>query len=147
MILEYLGGIETILPFIYGRQRIQDFRIPRRDWNILEEKISSLKLKKILEYLGGIETVSSSLPDTHQIGILEYLGGIETTPVFARIHLGFVDFRIPRRDWNCIRKQGQLLYFLILEYLGGIETIPNDHQNQWLRFDFRIPRRDWNIAK
>ena len=57
---------------------MEDFRIPRRDWNSEPKQKSKSNLKQILEYLGGIETCLPQqflLPNSL---ILEYLGGIET---------------------------------------------------------------------
>ena len=55
VILEYLGGIETLLSVF--------LHIP----HLL-----------ILEYLGGIETGQPSINLCNEVKILEYLGGIET---------------------------------------------------------------------
>ena len=55
-ILEYLGGIETIISDADFNQVACDFRIPRRDWNIAKDFIQIQIGKEILEYLGGIET-------------------------------------------------------------------------------------------
>ena len=55
LILEYLGGIETVFVFC-----------------------NKCQLSSILEYLGGIETWSLLKQAKSGMLILEYLGGIET---------------------------------------------------------------------
>ena len=76
MILEYLGGIETL------DEGIKDFQKP----------------ETILEYLGGIETGRIEVFRVGKWKILEYLGGIETYHRRLLFHRLFQDFRIPRRD-------------------------------------------------
>ena len=78
----------------------EDFRIPRRNWNLAFQFIGGSLCLKILEYLGGIETKNYRIAWEISIKILEYLGGIET----------------------CTWETDYNEHYEILEYLGGIET-------------------------
>ena len=112
MILEYLGGIETQDKAFTGYGFHNDFRIPRRDWNL--QKLIRLRLTRVDFRIPRRDW--NHLPQRlfHvRVMILEYLGGIETDAREGKGKGETEDFRIPRRDWN-----GKNLIFLNPLYFG-----------------------------
>ena len=77
LILEYLGGIETFLTAM-SMSILSRFQNTQEELKPYYQRQSIVIIWEILEYLGGIETLSA-LPQTLLCPmILEYLGGIET---------------------------------------------------------------------
>ena len=101
-ILEYLGGIETLTKLKNIYQYYQDFRIPRRDWNLSQGRYPHIEEADFRIPRRDWNRTLLLLPYQSMSMILEYLGGIET---------------------NLRRTSNKTFHSMILEYLGGIETL------------------------